>query len=286
MRTPSWLHSVRDLDAAAAFHDVKGFVGFHDAVQPSEFARLKEAVAQAEKAGRLTVGEEELQSTNDVIYAAPEIEALCKHPVVVRIVRRLTGHPVELQHAKYNAKPRGDLGRGEVKWHQDYPFYPHTNFDLVSCIVHLDDEETASGPVRFIDGSHQWGPISHLKEGKFAYEATGRHDLERAPSTLVACNAGTLTFHHCLTVHRSDPKRVSGDRRLIVFQYRAIDAIQLAGVIWKCAGYQVEDAVPAPRVARFADGRVVELRGFGGRLFDVAGSLRPDKPPSGSAYGE
>lgn len=201
---------------------------------------------------------------------------VCRHPHITAVVKQLIGSAIELQHAKFNGKPM-TLGGGEVAWHQDYPFYPHTNFDLVSAVIHLDDESEALGAMRFVPGSHRWGVLSHLRDGKFAYRCTGRDDLEELPSELVACRAGTVTFHDALPLHRSGNKTVEGPRRLVVFQYRATDAVQLAGVVWKCAGYQVEPSTPAPRVARFADGTTVELRGMGGRLIDMAGAFTPDR---------
>ena len=199
-----------------------------------------------------------------------------RNPKLVAMARRFIGHPIELQHSKFNAKPLHDKGSGEVSWHQDYPFYPHTNFDMVSCLIHLDDEEMDAGPLKCLPGSHRWGVVSHLNpDGKFAYQATGRKDLNELPGVYLCGKAGMVTFHHCLTMHHSAPKRRAGHRRFVIFQYRAHDAKQLAGVIWKCHGMQVEDRPPSPSVARFADGSTVELRGMGGRLFDVAGQLAP-----------
>jgi hypothetical protein len=94
---------------------------------------------------------------------------------------------------------------------------------------------------------------------------------------LVTGPAGFVSFHHCLTLHTSNPKLRSGHRRLIVLQYRAVDAVQLAGVIWRCNGMQLEEENGAPR-ARFPDGTSVEMRGHGGRLFDVSGKLAPNRP--------
>ena len=31
------------------------------------------------------------------------------------------------------------MGAGEVGWHQDFPFFPHTNYDLLACMFLLDD---------------------------------------------------------------------------------------------------------------------------------------------------
>jgi len=267
------------IEQAARFHDENGFVVFSDILSHEEFATLRAAVDVALTEGRLRVGEGDFVSNNDIVFADARFEALCRHPKIVTIARKLIGHPIELQHAKFNAKPLKDQGAGTVRWHQDYPFYPHTNYDMVSSIVHLDDEDEHAGPVRFIQGSHKWGPLSHVApDGKFAYECTGRLDLDDLPSTLITGPAGQVSFHHCLTLHTSAPKRRPGHRRFVVFQYRAVDAVQMAGVVWRCNGMAVEERSPEPRMARFPDGATVELRGLGGRLFDMAGRLAPDRP--------
>jgi ectoine hydroxylase-related dioxygenase (phytanoyl-CoA dioxygenase family) len=273
------LLSMQDMDAVRRFHDDNGFVSLADVLTPAEFTGLRAAVDAAMADGRLKVSDAELASNNDVVYLDPAFEALARHERIVAVARRLIGHPIELQHAKFNAKPPTASAVGEVAWHQDYPFYPHTNFDLVSCTIHFDDEDEDAGPVRFMPGSHRRGPLSHLDEdGRFAYEIRAPEALDAAKATPVIGLAGFVSFHHALTVHMSQPKRRPGHRRLIVLQYRATDAVQLAGVVWRCNGMQVEDGPALPRKARFTDGAVVDLRGVGGRLFDVSGKFAPDRP--------
>ena len=67
------------------------------------------------------------------------------------------------------------------------------------------------------------------------------------------------------------------DRRLIIFQYRSQDALQLSGAIWKSNGYQVEENTSHGKV-RFPNGTIIENRGMNGRLFDIYGKLKPDEP--------
>lgn len=278
----NWLFATTRLDDASCFFDANGFVGFMNLLAPETFARLRGGVEEAVGAGSLTIGEAEMASNNDCVFAHETILEVMRDRVITEIASHLIGQPIELQHSKFNAKPQSHVG-GAVRWHQDFPFYPHTNFDLISCVVHLDDEDEDTGPLRMINGSHRWGPQSHLDGGgAFAYECTGRDRLDEEPSTLLMGQAGLVTFHHVLTMHSSQPKRRSGHRRLLIFQYRAVDAVQLAGVVWRCHGMQVADAVPGPRYARFADGPPIELRGSEGRLIDLFGQFGPALPLKGS----
>lgn len=240
---------------------------------------IRAGVEEAVAAARLAIGESEMANNNDCIYAHPSIHAVVRDERIVATAERLIGVPIELQHAKFNAKPSQDTGGGIVHWHQDFPFYPHTNFDMLSCIIHLDDEDEAAGPLRVVNGSHKWGPQSHLDDdGSFAYRYTGNENLESKPITLLTGPAGTISFHHVLTMHGSAPKLRSGHRRLLIFQYRATDAVQLAGVIWRCTGMAVREQVELRRFARFPDGTRVELRGKSSKLVDLFGRYAPDKP--------
>jgi phytanoyl-CoA hydroxylase len=267
-----------DADAAVAFYEENGFVAFSDILTPAEVKKITDGVDAASAAGKLTVGDEEMPNNNDCVFAHPAIEEAVRNPKLVALARRLVGRPIELQHSKFNAKPLRDKGAGEVNWHQDYPFFPHTNYDLVACLIHLDDEAMDAGPLRCIPGSYKWGPTSHVgPDGRFAYQYRGDKNLDEFPGVYLMGKAGMVTFHHSLTMHTSARKQRTGHRRFVIFQYRAKDAKQLAGVIWKCHGLQVDQTAQTTQsLARFPDGTTVELRGIGGRLFDVAAQLAPN----------
>ena len=109
------------------------------------------------------------------------------------------------------------------------------------------------------------------------YHCTDEKKIYDDKSTVLKCNAGDVTFHHCLTLHSSEPKKNDKDRRLIVYEYRAQDALQLSGAIWKSNGYQVEENTNDGK-ARFPNGIVIENRGNNGKLFDIYGKLKPSEP--------
>ena len=269
-----WNFSIHEKQKAIKYYAKNGFVGFYDLLTPNDLEQIQHAVDAAVENGTLGYADDSIYPNQDVIYAHPILEQYVKDPRICNIVRELTGAPIELQHAKLNAKPLHSTSNGGIKWHQDYPFYPHTNFDLVACGIHLDDEDEGSGPLRYIPGSHKHGLESHCKDGVFAKEITCIEDLEKMPSELITCNAGQVMFHHSLIIHNSAPKVHDGQRRLIVFQYRAQDAIQLSGIVWRSTGYQV-----APKeiqgLARFPDGTIVENRGLDGKLIDLFNRFKP-----------
>lgn len=276
---PRLYSDLSDITAATDTFRSDGYCTFTELLSREEITTLIAAVEEALAAERLRLRDSGFTSFDDVIYAHPYIEQICKHPAIVSAASALIGHRIELQHAKLNAKAKKADGADEVRWHQDYPFYPHTNFDMLSCVIHLDDEEIDSGPMAFVPGSHRFGPQSHLNEkGEFAFSCAPPDARFNEPELLLA-RRGWLSFHHALTLHYSAPKTNDRDRRLIVFQYRAIDAMQIGGVVWKCNGYQVDPDEPVLQTARFPDGTIVEVRGNHGRLYDIHGILAPNTAP-------
>lgn len=264
------------LEDAFTFYNTNGFVRFTGLLTQGECDSLASAYQEARASGALNYDPKKMANNNDSIYRHKVFENTAKHPAIVQIVHRLFGHRagIELQHSKFNDKPPSS--DATIEWHQDYPFFPHTNFDLLACTIHMDDEDEAKGPLVFIPGSHKWPVLTHLADGKFAYRIT--EGVDTTQSAALTCKAWDVTFHHCLSLHASEQNRSSSHRRHLIYQYRAEDAVQLAGVLWQCTGYTVRDG-GRKGYARFPDGTSVEMRGKEGRLIDLFGALAPDRTP-------
>lgn len=273
-----WRFPAADLEKAAAFYEEYGFAGFPDLLGPDDLAELRGAFDELLEKGEISYREgEEFLMVNDALYTHPVFERFVSDRRIVEAVETLVGRAVEVQHSKLICKPLQDRGTGVIEWHQDYPFFPHSNFDLLAVGIHLDEETEAEGPVRMIPGSHRDGVRSHVVDGEFANrvaEPPEEEDSDRG--MLMTGPAGQVTMHHGLVLHASSPKTSDRQRRILVTQYRAQDAIQLAGVVWRCAGHEVSDN-SGEKFARFPDGTEVELRGRGGRLYDLDGKFTPDK---------
>ncbi len=196
----------------------------------------RDAFDEAVASGEICVDGDGIQNLNDAIFRHPQFEALARDRRICELVQAALGAPIELQHSKFLNKPLRDRGGGKVKWHQDFAFFPHTNTDLLAVGVHLDEETSSSGPVRAIPGSHRWGALSHCRGDDFVYECTAEFAWEAAEFVELTGPAGQVTLHHCLTMHDSQAKLADGPRRVLYLQYRAQDAVQLAGVVWRCTG--------------------------------------------------
>jgi phytanoyl-CoA hydroxylase len=274
------IFSHKDIDGIKQFYQENGYVTIYDMFDDEEVNTLRLAFNEAVEKGDITVNPEAMVECNDAIYKHSIYEKYAKDERIVSLTQILLGREgLELQHSKINSKPMADKGKGIIQWHQDYPFFPHTNFDLLAVGIHLDDEDLDSGPLMVVPRSHKLGVLSHCNSNKFAYECTDKEALNSGQPIPICCKSGYVTIHHCLTLHFSDQKKNNKSRRLLVYQYRALDNIQMAGVIWKCTGLSIKEGKDKG-YARFADGSIVEMRGVDGRLYDKFAKLAPDTKTS------
>ena len=144
--------------------------------------------------------------------------------VITDVVCDLIGPNVKFHHSKLNFKaPRGGE---EVKWHQDIQFWPHTNYDLLTVGVFLEDVEPGMGEVGFVPGSHD-GPLFDLYDGDVWVGALADADVPQAGverAVYPTGPAGTITVHNCRTVHGSAPNRSDRARPLLLQTYAPADA--------------------------------------------------------------
>lgn len=255
-----------------------GFVRITDGIlSKDEFKKILAALDRLEQEGIVDANSTKLQNLNDAIYLDKTILDLAQNPKLIALIEAIFGAKVELQHSKMINKYPAQGAGSNVKWHQDFPFFPHTNDDLLAAALHFDDETDESGPLQFLAGSHKIGIYSHAKPetGEFIYEINDdAFDLSKQKPVVVHCNAGDMTLHHGNVIHASSPSQ-GKRRRVLYLQYRAVDALQLAGVIWKSTGFSPYSPPPVKRFARLQDGTKIEVRSEG-KLFDLFGKLAPD----------
>ena len=143
---------------------------------------------------------------------------------MVDMVADLIGPDVRLHHTKVNTKLPG--AATEVKWHQDFPYTPHSNTDLVTALLMVDEVTAENGPLEVVPGSHR-GPIQSLwHDGSF----TGAMCPDVAASmqdAAVSCvgPAGSVCLMHTKLAHASAPNRSERSRTLFISVYGAGDAV-------------------------------------------------------------
>jgi len=164
------------------------------------------------------------------------------------VVAQLIGPGIRYQSTKLNLKT-GGIGSA-VEWHQDIAFYPHTNEDVLAVGVCIDDMMVENGALMVIPGSHKGPLLDHHENGYFVGAITDPHFSEEGAVPLIV-KAGGITIHHARMIHGSAPNRSNRQRRLLLFEFRAVDAWPMMGVkSWEEFNGQILRGEPcwAPRV--------------------------------------
>ena len=151
---------------------------------------------------------------------------LSRNKKIISIVKKLIGGSVRFHLGKLNFKLPNKKKGGEIGWHQDWAFYPHTNDDLVTVGIYLEDCDEKNGPLKVISGSHKLSILSHHgKDNYFNGKInTKKNKININNSVSLTGSAGTVVFFHCRTIHGSGLNHMNSNRPLILFGYRACDA--------------------------------------------------------------
>ncbi len=165
------------------------------------------------------------------ITSPAEISDVCldvvKDNKALDLVAEIFGPNITHLGNKINLKLPG--AGTEVKFHQDFPFEPHSNEDIMTVLYFLDDVTLENGPLEVVPGTHN-GPLhSHWQDGVF----TGAVDVKVAESNrgkAVRCmgRAGSACLMHSKLLHGSTPNHSSSPRSLFIITYKAEDAVALS----------------------------------------------------------
>ena len=143
------------------------------------------------------------------------------------MVADLIGPDIKLHHTKINSKLPGSAT--EVKWHQDFLFTPHSNSDVVTALLMIDDVTAENGPLEVLPGSHRGELHSIWHDGQFTGAVAA--DVEQAmQAKSVRCQgpAGSVCLMHTRLAHGSAPNSSNQPRTLLICVYSAGDAVPLA----------------------------------------------------------
>lgn len=142
------------------------------------------------------------------------------------LIAHIFGPNIKLFATKVNLKLPGS--GTAVKYHQDFPFEPHSNDDIMTALYFLDDVTLENGPLEVVPGSHK-GPLYSLwQDGVFTGAVDA--DLEegfRQKSIRCTGKAGSACLMHSRLMHASLPNFTSAPRTLFIITYVAEDAIAL-----------------------------------------------------------
>jgi len=146
---------------------------------------------------------------------------------MVDAVAEVIGPDVKFHHGKINVKLPGTTTK--VDYHQDFSYTPHTNDDIVTALLMLDDVTVENGCLTVVPGSHREGQKSLWQGNRF----TGKVDAETEQDALrravpVTGPAGSVCLMHTALLHGSAANRSAQRRTLYICVYTAADAWPLA----------------------------------------------------------
>ena len=151
---------------------------------------------------------------------------ISRNKKIIDIVKKLIGGTVRFHLGKLNFKLPNKKKGSLVEWHQDFAFYPHTNDDLITVGIYLEDCDEKNGPLKVIKGSHKKELFSHHSNDNYFVGKinTKKNKINLKKSVSLTGKAGSVAIFHCRTIHGSGLNHTNGSRPLILFGYRACDA--------------------------------------------------------------
>lgn len=172
------------------------------------------------------------------------------------MVADLIGPNVKLHHTKINSKQPGAATM--VKWHQDFPYTPHSNSDLVTALLMVDDVTEENGPLAVAPGTHT-GPIHSLwHDGIFTGAVAEETEAAmKKEARLCMGKAGSVCLMHTRLAHGSEPNLSTRPRTLFICAYSAGDAMPCS-----------PNPVPTKHMGLFVRGE--DPRRVRGEAYDIA----------------
>ncbi len=171
------------------------------------------------------------------------IYELASHPAIGHWAAALLGAKrVQLWASQMLYKPPvGPVGpgspgggvSGNVGWHQDKQYWKYLDGELFTAWVAVSDVTGASGPMRFLRGSHRWGLLDSGDFFGHDHEAQRKEipvpEGESWEEVEAVLRPGAVSFHDRHTYHASGPNVSDAPRRSFAFHLRTENARPVEG---------------------------------------------------------
>lgn len=112
-----------------------------------------------------------------------------------------------------------------VSFHQDATYWGLYPYDVVTAWVALSDASEATGPMRFVSGSHNEPIREHTDTfGKDNLLSRGQvisGDIPEEKIVSAPLHSGEMSLHHVCTIHGSNPNNTEDRRIGMVLRYCA-----------------------------------------------------------------
>jgi len=169
-----------------------------------------------------------LRRINNPAEISADFHAVMTDAPMVDMVADLIGPNVKYHHCKINSKLPGS--RMVVRYHQDFCYTPHTNDDVITALLLLDDVDVDNGCLMVVPGTHRGTIDSLFQDGVFTgMVAPALEQDYLARQVPIEGKAGAVCLMHTRLQHGSEPNLSTGRRRAIYLcVYSAADAVPVA----------------------------------------------------------
>lgn len=162
-----------------------------------------------------------------------EFWAIAEQSPLADIATDILGPDIIYRDSMINVKPPG--ARGAVAWHQDFAFYPHTNYGTIQILTALYDITDDQGPLCVLPGSNHGQIYDHYDEndqwlGEIPVRTIETIDVQS--QIKLVCKAGDAVLLHPATIHGSQANKSGRARPLLIHGLNAADAIPYTALTW------------------------------------------------------
>jgi len=169
-----------------------------------------------------------LRRINNPVEISDHFYKVMTDAPMVDMVATLIGPDVKYHHCKINSKLPGS--QMVVHYHQDFSYTPHTNDDVITALLLLDDVDEGNGCLMVVPGTHKGAIDSLYESGEFTGKVNPVLEEEYLKRQVpIEGKAGSVCLMHTRLLHGSETN-LSKDRRRAIYLcvYSAADAIPIA----------------------------------------------------------
>ncbi len=171
-----------------------------------------------------TAAQPALRRVSSPTEVAPAYFEVMRDSAMTDFVADLIGPAIKFHHSKINSKLPG--ASTAVKWHQDFPFTPHSNDDLITALLMVDEVTSENGPLQVVPGSHRGELHSLWHDDVFTGAVTDETTAECIKNAIQCTGpAGSVCLMHTRLLHGSSPNLSVQARTLFIAVYSAEDAM-------------------------------------------------------------
>jgi phytanoyl-CoA hydroxylase len=192
----------------------------------------RESETQQPKLGEKPPAVDPIRKFEGTVRFDPIFQAFARQPKLHELVRGLIGPRIKIFRDQMLLKPPGGQDKPT---HQDQSYFRVKPMDgLVTAWVALDDATTDNGCMRYVPGSHKFGILEmHADPERPVHHVPKTDGLNLAPEVACPVPAGSIIFHHGLTLHRSGVNNTQTWRKALILHFATADAMSEIGPLNK-----------------------------------------------------